>query len=165
MSDHASNTSHDERPRPQVPDFDLLRQIGEGGFGQVWLARNRTTGRLRALKLIPLRRSGRADPAGREIVSLTHLESRVESEHPNLLAIHHVGKTADHLFYVMDLAGDSGNSAGRRPAGAGGVPPRRPAVARRVGVSSRGGHGPSRREAVELPVRRGGVEAGRFWAL
>ncbi len=106
---------------PHVPDFDLLRPIGEGGFGRVWLARNRTTGQPRAVKLIPLQRSGSPDPAGREIASLARLEANVLCRHPNLLVIHHVGQTADHLFYVMDLADDlSGNpgssSADYRPA-------------------------------------------------
>ncbi len=91
---------------PDIPDFDLVRPIGEGGFGRVWLARNRTTGHLRAVKVIPLRRSGTTDPAGREITSLTRLEANLRRQHPNLLHIHHVGKTADHLFYVMDLADD-----------------------------------------------------------
>jgi hypothetical protein len=95
----------DETP-PEVPDFDLLRPIGEGGFGQVWLARNRTTGHLRAVKLIALRRSGATDPASREITSLTRLEANLRRQHPNLLTIHHVGKTSEHLFYVMDLADD-----------------------------------------------------------
>ena len=107
MSDHATDPWRDDASSAPIPDFELLRSIGEGGFGRVWLARNRTTGRLRAVKLVPLRAVGRADPAGREIASLTHLEGRVESEHPHLLTIHHVGKTADHLFYVMDLADDA----------------------------------------------------------
>ena len=85
---------------PNIPDFDLVRPIGEGGFGRVWLARNRATGHLRAVKVIPLRRAGRTDPAGREITSLTRLEANLRRQHPNLLHIHHVGKTADHLFYV-----------------------------------------------------------------
>ena len=90
----------------QVPDFDLLRPIGEGGFGQVWQARNRTTGQPRAVKLISLDRSGNRDPAGREIASLSRLEASIRCHHPNLLVIHHVGQTAEHLFYVMDLADD-----------------------------------------------------------
>jgi eukaryotic-like serine/threonine-protein kinase len=106
---------------PQVPDLDLIRRIGQGGFGEVWLAVNRTTGRLRAVKLIPLERRGTADAAGREIVSLTYLESQVGTQQPNLLGIHHVGRTADHLFYIMDPADDiSGRPAssdpGYRPA-------------------------------------------------
>ena len=65
---------------PQMPDLELMRQIGAGGFGQVWLARNRTTGHLRAVKVIPLHRSGTVDPAGREkglLMVFNPLERRV----------------------------------------------------------------------------------------
>ena len=106
----------DNQKLPQVPDYNLIRPIGEGGFGRVWLAANQTTGRLRAVKLIPLRRSGNTDAAGREIMSLTRLEANLGHRHPNLLSIHHVGKTADYLFYVMDLADDiSGRPASDDP--------------------------------------------------
>jgi eukaryotic-like serine/threonine-protein kinase len=91
---------------PQAPDFDFVRPIGEGGFGQVWLAINRTTGRPRAVKVISRARAGNRDPAGREVASLTRLEANLCHRHPNLLVIHHVGETAEHLFYVMDLADD-----------------------------------------------------------
>ena len=108
-------------PVPEVPDFNLIRPIGEGGFGQVWLATNRTTGHLRAVKLIPICRTGGADPAGREINSITRLESNLRWRHENLLGIHHVGQTDEHLFYVMTPADDvSGQPAssdpGYRPA-------------------------------------------------
>ena len=122
MNDHATDSSGDtaELP-PDVPDFDLIRPIGQGGFGRVWLATNRTTGHLRAVKVIPLRRSGTTDPAGREIMSITRLEANLRRQHPNLLTIHHVGKTAEHLFYVMDAADDvcgapASSDAGYRPA-------------------------------------------------
>ncbi|MCX7425821.1 MAG: hypothetical protein NTW96_09415, partial [Planctomycetia bacterium] len=95
------NTSHAITPAdnapPQVPDHDLSRRIGSGGFGEVWLATNRTTGQLRAVKLIPLSRRGETDPAGREIVSITRLEESVRGHHPNLLRIHHVGQTEAFL--------------------------------------------------------------------
>ena len=59
MTDETENTVPNEKSNaPEVPDFDLIRPIGEGGFGRVWLARNRTIGQLRAVKLIPLRRTG-----------------------------------------------------------------------------------------------------------
>ncbi len=105
-----------DRPIPHIPDFDLLRPIGEGGFGEVWLAVNRTTGQPRAVKLIPRRRSGNKDPAGREVTSLTRLEANVRCRHPNLLPIHHVGQTAEHVFYVMDLADDVTGRAGSAEA-------------------------------------------------
>jgi hypothetical protein len=100
---------------PAIPDVVLLRCIGRGGFGQVWLGRNRATGALKAVKVIPLR-GGTADPAGREIVSLSQLESQRISRHPHLLDIQHVGRTAEVLFYLMDPADDvSGSPASDRP--------------------------------------------------
>jgi serine/threonine protein kinase len=93
--------------RPDVPDLDLIRAVGRGGFGQVWLARSRITGHLRAVKVIPLRGLGTTDRAGREITSLTRLEANLRRQHPHLLTIHHLGKTDDHLFYVMDPADDA----------------------------------------------------------
>ena len=108
-----------QAPPTQVPDFDLVRRIGEGGFGEVWVAVNRTTGQPRGVKLIPLARSSRLDPAGREIGGLTRLENGLPKGHPNLLEIHHVGKTPSHLFCIMDLADDVGWVS--RPVGNGPV--------------------------------------------
>ena len=34
--------------KPTVPDYELLRRIGRGAYGDVWLARNKATGALRA---------------------------------------------------------------------------------------------------------------------
>ncbi len=101
----------DEISPPQAPDFDFVRPIGEGGFGQVWLAVNRTTGQPRAVKVILRAGANGRDPAGREIASLTRLEANLRCRHPNLLVIHHVGETAEHLFYVMDLADDLSGKA------------------------------------------------------
>ncbi len=116
-----NGTKHDPpghgRPPAEIPDVELTRRIGEGGFGEVWLATNRTTGQLRAVKVIPLQSASRADPAGREITSLTRLESNLGMQHPNLLVIHHVGKTDEHFFYFMDPADDvSGKPASSDPA-------------------------------------------------
>ena len=111
-----STTPGDATP-PEIPDFEMIRPIGSGGFGRVWLATNRATGHLRAVKVISLRRSGRTDAAGREVASIARLEKNVTTHHPNLLGIHHVGKTADHLFYVMDPADDlSGSGASNDPS-------------------------------------------------
>ena len=109
-----NSPSQEPSDRPgtaEVPDFDLIRLIGEGAFGTVWLASNQTTGRLRAVKVIPLRSASAGSPARREIVSLKHLEAHIEDQHPNLLTIHHVGRTTEHLFYVMDLADDVSGAA------------------------------------------------------
>ncbi len=96
----------DAKPLPEIPDFTLCRAVGSGGFGTVYLARNKTTGHLRAVKVIPLERTGRIDAAGREILSLTRLETHVGRNHPNLATIDHIGKTESNLFYVMEPADD-----------------------------------------------------------
>jgi hypothetical protein len=111
-----------EAPPPTVPDVDLVRRIGRGGFGEVWLGVNRATGGLKAVKIIPLARGGQTtDPAGREIVSLTQFERQRIGHHPHLLDIHHVGRTDEVLFYLMDPADDvsgrpAANDPGYRPA-------------------------------------------------
>lgn len=91
---------------PVVPDLELIRKIGRGGFGEVWLARNRTTGLLQAVKLVALRREERVDPAGREVASIVRLEANIRRKHPNLLDIHHVGQVPGFVFYTMELADD-----------------------------------------------------------
>jgi serine/threonine protein kinase len=47
---------------------------------------------------------------------LPHLEAQLGTRHENLADIHHVGKTADYLFSIMDPADDiSGGSATAEP--------------------------------------------------
>lgn len=106
MNDHPTLPYSPSSTTADIPDFVLIRPIGEGGFGQVWLATNQATGQLRAVKLIPLDVSDRVDPAGRELMSLIRLERVAQQRHPHLTTIHHVGRTPQHLFYVMDLADD-----------------------------------------------------------
>ena len=109
---------HAEPAPPSIPDIDLVRRIGRGGFGEVWLGVNRATGGLKAVKIVPLNRGGRTvDPAGREVGSLAQLESQRIARHPNLIDIWHVGRTADVLFTLMDPADDvSGQPASTDPA-------------------------------------------------
>jgi hypothetical protein len=37
---------------PTVSDYELLRRIGGGAYGEVWLARSKATGALRAAKIV-----------------------------------------------------------------------------------------------------------------
>jgi hypothetical protein len=48
-NDPPSTASH--RPSPSVPDHELIRRIGAGAYGEVWLARN-TLGTYRAVKVV-----------------------------------------------------------------------------------------------------------------
>ncbi|MCE5302842.1 MAG: serine/threonine protein kinase [Planctomycetaceae bacterium] len=110
-----------EREVPSIPGFDLIRPIGRGGFGEVWLAVNQTTRQLRAIKLIPTVPTKASNPAGREIMSIVHMEANLRRQHANLIMVHHVGQCEGYVFLVMDLAdnvnGDPGSiSPNYRPA-------------------------------------------------
>jgi len=95
---------------PEIPDLELLRCIGRGAYGEVWLARN-ILGTYRAVKVIH-RRAFRDDEAfEREFSGLRRFEP-VSREHDGFVAILHVGRDrADSFFYyVMELADDDVNA-------------------------------------------------------
>ncbi len=79
----------------QVPNHELMRCLGKGGFGQVWLARQTLTEHYRACKLIF------ADNA-LELEGLRHLK-RVPA-HENLFPIEEVGEVQGWLYCLMPLA-------------------------------------------------------------
>jgi len=91
------------RPVPQVPGYDLLHSIGQGGVGEVWLARNRVSLQFCALKLVD-----RASEV--ELEGIRHYKERAH-EHPHLFPIEHVGEVDGRLFCVMPLAENGGASS------------------------------------------------------
>jgi tetratricopeptide (TPR) repeat protein len=95
---------------PQIPDHDLIRPIGHGAYGEVWLARHGRLGTLRAVKIVRRDQFDDARPFQREFDGIRRYEP-LSRGHPNLVAILHVGGTEECLFYVMELADD-----GREPA-------------------------------------------------
>ncbi len=91
---------------PDIPDFELLRCIGRGSYGEVWLARN-ILGTCRAVKIVE-RKAFRDDEAfEREFSGLQRFEP-VSREHDGFVAILHVSRnrTAGFFYYVMELADD-----------------------------------------------------------
>ena len=100
-----------------VPDHDLIERIGRGGYGEVWLARNRTTRTLRAVKIVFRDEFEDERPYQREFEGLLKFEP-ISRSHPSQLAILHVGRNdeAGCFYYVMELAdaaGERKNEEGR----------------------------------------------------
>jgi predicted Ser/Thr protein kinase len=84
---------------PLVPQLEILELIGQGGMGAVYKARQPSLDRLVAVKVLP-RESGQ-DPAfaerfNREARALARLG------HPNIVAVHDVGKAGDFYYFVME---------------------------------------------------------------
>ena len=97
---------------PSIPDFELLRCIGRGAYGEVWLARD-LLGGFRAVKI--LRRVAFDDdgPYEREFRGLQKF-APLSREHPGLVQVLHVGlnRPGGFFYYVME-AGDDEHSAQR----------------------------------------------------
>jgi len=103
----------DHKPTPPtIPDYELLRLIGRGSYGDVWLGRG-ATGLYRAIKVVWLDRFEDPEPYEREFRGLTDFMRRTEGENRQM-ALLHVGRNTDQgwFHYVMELADDviTGNS-------------------------------------------------------
>lgn len=85
-------------------EYVLLRLIGSGSYGKVWLARN-ALGGFCAVKVVE-RRSFESDrPYEREFSGIQKYEP-ISRSHPHLVNVLHVGRNdeAGFFYYVMELA-------------------------------------------------------------
>jgi len=95
-----------KRRIPNIPDHVLLRRIGVGGYGEVWLARN-TIGLYRAVKFIFSTRYASAEPYEREFRGIENYMP-VSLEEPCLLHVLHLGRNdrGRYFFYIMEAGDD-----------------------------------------------------------
>src|SRR5947207_5925295 len=91
---------------PQIPDHELLRCIGSGSYGEVWLARN-VMGTYRAVKVIYRQTFPDERPYEREFHGMQKFEP-VSRSHDGLVDILQVGRNdaAGYFYYVMELGDD-----------------------------------------------------------
>jgi len=88
-------------PGDLVGRFELLRELGRGGFGVVFEARDRELGRLVALKSI---RQGRREGAPAREASLRREAEAVASlHHPNIVTLYDFGRAASGPYLVLEL--------------------------------------------------------------
>jgi WD40 repeat protein len=103
---------------PVVPDHELIRPIGQGGYGVVWLARN-VMGIYRAVKIVYRRDFEDERPFEREFSGIQKFEPLSRS-HDGFVDVLHVGRnqSGGYFYYVMELADDAGTEAGFAQPGA-----------------------------------------------
>ena len=89
---------------PIIPDHELLRVIGRGAYGEIWLART-VTGAFRAVKIV-YRSTFESERAFlREFEGMSAFEP-ISRGHAGFIDILHVGRTNEYLYYSMELADD-----------------------------------------------------------
>ena len=88
-----------------IDDFKLCeiaggkKFLGQGAFGKVFLAQNKSEGKYYAIK--DIRKSMLID---HDIIEMTQLESRImfDNDHPNLIKMHWTFQSTSVLYFVMD---------------------------------------------------------------
>lgn len=88
--------------RPCVLDYEPIRRIGRGSYGEVWLVRT-VLGEYRALKIVHRAALGSDRPYEREFEGIRKFEP-ISRSHPSQVSILHVGRGQDYFYYVMQLA-------------------------------------------------------------
>ncbi|HEU4383374.1 MAG TPA: protein kinase [Anaeromyxobacteraceae bacterium] len=87
------------RPGAVFGKFELVRQLGRGGFGEVWEARDRELGRSVAFKAV---RAG-ARAGLREERLLREAEAAARLGHPNLVTLFELGKSDHGPYLILEL--------------------------------------------------------------
>ena len=97
-------------PRPEVPGYEMERQLGAGSYGEVWLAIHKNTGRRVAIKFFSRFKGLDWPLLKREVGKLVEVVSERRVVH-----LLHVGWDADPPYYVMEFL--SGGSLADRLSG------------------------------------------------
>jgi serine/threonine protein kinase/WD40 repeat protein len=87
-------------PLGEIGDYEILEKIAQGGMGIVYRARQKSLGRIVAIKLIP---EGRLASFGE--VQRFHMEAEAAAklDHPNIISVHEIGEENGQHFYSMRL--------------------------------------------------------------
>lgn len=80
-----------------IEDYKIIRELGAGGMGEVYLAEDLKLERMVALKVLPVEASKDAQLM-RRFVQEAKVASRLN--HPNICVIHEVGKTVDGRPFI-----------------------------------------------------------------
>jgi len=88
---------------PPIPDHQMIRRIGKGAYGEVWLARDEI-GTYHAVKIIFRKSFEDNSPFDREFRGLQQY-TPISRTHQGFVHILHIGRNVErgYFFYIMEL--------------------------------------------------------------
>lgn len=91
-------------PAPAIPDHQMVRCIGQGSYGEVWLARN-AVGTWRAVKVVYRHNFTDPRPYEREFAGIQSYEP-ISRTNEGLIDVLQIGRNdaEGYFYYVMELA-------------------------------------------------------------
>ena len=91
-------------PGTRLGPYEILSQVGAGGMGEVYRARDPRLQREVAIKVLPPALASDADRLSRFV---TEARSASALNHPNIVTIHEIGEAGAVRFIVMELVSGS----------------------------------------------------------
>jgi len=85
--------------------YDIIRPVGEGGMGKVYLAMDKIIRRPVAIKVFSIETLPGSGPAKEKVMRDFFLETQTAGAllHPNIVVMYDVGKKGDLLYMVMEF--------------------------------------------------------------
>jgi hypothetical protein len=81
------------------PDYEILRELGQGGMGVVYLARNKLMGRMEVLKVVSIHLANRPGVLDR---FLGEIRNAAKLHHPNIVTAYSVLRIGESLVLAME---------------------------------------------------------------
>lgn len=86
-------------PGTRLAHFEIVRPLGHGGMGEVYLATDLALDRPVAIKVLP---AALARDAGRRERMIREARAQARLNHPNVAHIYFIGEDLGHLFFAME---------------------------------------------------------------
>lgn len=83
----------------RIGPYEIIEELGRGGMGRVYAARQSGLGRIVALKVLSV---GPDAPPELEMRFLREAQTVARLRHPHIIAIHDSGRAAGHVYFSMD---------------------------------------------------------------
>ena len=90
------NTFVDKSKSPIMENYDVIKQLGKGGYAKVYRVKNKKTGELRACKQLSKLNIENLEKFQREIEILKN------TDHPNIIKLYEIYESSNNFYLVME---------------------------------------------------------------